>query len=211
KGKETKAKKIIPKRDTTNDLDWFKSYPITTTMQQHNKLNTPLAQQLFTLLKSNLRDFIPGQIIPKKTDNNKPNNRPLAKFSFTYILNKMAGDKPKFLTDFVIKSSPDFDQTKPIPFKALHDTLKGLLSKFTTVFFTQLDYLHILHSHYSIPPYSYTNRCRVAINIARLHLYLNHKYRTINFADFMKNLTLNHYDSHSILISNTAPSNLNLQ
>ena len=102
----------------------------------------------------------------------------------------MAGDKPKFLTDFVIKSSPDFDQTKPIPFKALHDTLKSLLSKFTTVFFTKLDYLYILCSHYSIPSYSYTNRCRVAINLARLHLYLNHTYKTINFEKFMKKLDI---------------------
>jgi len=30
----------------------------------------------------------------------------------------------------------------------------------------------------------------VAINIARLHLYLNHKYRTINFEDFMKKLDI---------------------
>ena len=102
----------------------------------------------------------------------------------------MAGEKPKFLTDFVIKTNPDFDQSKPIPFKALHDILKGLLSKFISVFFTQLDYLHILRSHYSIPPYSTTNRCRVAINLARLHFYLNHTYKTINFKDFMKKLDI---------------------
>ena len=43
KGKETKEKKITPKHDTFKDFNWFKSYPITPIMQQHNKLNTLLA------------------------------------------------------------------------------------------------------------------------------------------------------------------------
>ena len=141
KGKE---KETLQKRDTTNDFDWFLNYPITPEMQKNSKLSTPLALQVFLLLKSHLINFNLGQIIPIESTNTKPNNRPSAKYSFNYILNKMANDKPKFLTDFILEANPKFDQSNPIPFKVLVETLKGLIAKFTTVLFTQLDYLHIL-------------------------------------------------------------------
>jgi hypothetical protein len=159
-------------------------------MQQHSKLSTPIALQVFSLLKSHLVNFNLGQPISTEPTNTKPNNRPPAKYSFNYILNKMASSKPKFLTDFILEANPEFDKSNPISFKVLVETLKGLLSKFTTVLFTQLDYLHILRLHYSIPPYSANNRKKVAINMACLHLYLNHTYKTINFEKFMKKLDI---------------------
>ena len=159
-------------------------------MQKHSKLSTPLALQVFSLLKSHLINFNLGQEIPTDPTNTKPNNRPPAKYSFNYILNQMANTKPKFLTDFILEANPEFDQSNPIPFKILVETLKGLLAKFTTVLFTQLNYLYIFQSHYSIPPYSANNRKKVAINMARLHLYLNHTYKTINFEKFMEKLDI---------------------
>ena len=159
-------------------------------MQKHSKLRTPLALQVFLLLKSHLINFNLGQTIPIEPTNTKPKNRPPAKYSFNYILNKMANTKPKFLTDFILEANPEFDQSNPIPFKVLVETLKGLLAKFTTVLFTQLDYLHIFRSHYSILPYSANNRRKVAINMAHLYLYLNYIYKTINFEKFMKKLNI---------------------
>jgi hypothetical protein len=185
-----KGKESTQKRDTTNDFDWFLNYPITPEMQQHSKLSTPLALKVFSLLKSYLVNFNLGQEIPTDSTDSKLNNRPPAKYSFNYILNKMANSKPKFLTDFILEANPEFDQSNPIPFKVLVETLKGLVAKFTTVLFTQLDYIHIFRSHYSIPPYSTNNRKKVAINMAHLHLYLNHTYKTINFEKFIEKLNI---------------------
>jgi len=105
-------------------------------MQKNSKLSTPLALQVFSLLKSHLINFNLGQIISIESTNTKPNDRPPAKYFFNYILNKMANDKPKFLTDFIFEANPEFDQSNPILFKVLVETFKGLIAKFTTVLFT---------------------------------------------------------------------------
>jgi len=70
--KKNKDKKIQqPKRDSSQDLDWFKLYPITKEIEPNSKLNTQLALQIFDFLKPHLIPFAPGKIIPSENPNIK--------------------------------------------------------------------------------------------------------------------------------------------
>ena len=64
------------------------------------------------------------------------------------------------------------------------------MQEFTTTLFTQLNYPRIFASYDSIPPYTTTNRKQVALNLARLHLILHNKYKTIHAEKFYKDLKL---------------------
>ena len=178
-------------RDTSKDLDWFKQYPITDEMKPNTKLNTQLAQDLFNFIKPFLRNFTPGQPIPSTNENNNsnPNYKP-PKQSFNYLLKIMTEKRPEFLINFIKKFNPELDSSFTLPFTAIQTTLKNLLTKFTQVFFTKLNYAHILRSHYSIPPYTIANRSKVAINLARLHLFLHNRYQTIHYSNFIKDLDI---------------------
>ena len=102
----------------------------------------------------------------------------------------MANDKSEFLTDFINSHNPSLDKTISYPFQVYHNTLKNLLKNFTTTLFTKLNYAKIFRSHYSILSYSTFNRNKVAINLARLHLYLYDKYQTIDYSKFIEDLDL---------------------
>jgi hypothetical protein len=180
------AKSQQQKRDTSQDLDWFKLFPVTKEMEPNSKLNTPLSQQLFEFLKPNLIQFAPGKTIPSEN----PDIKSTFKYSFDYLLKNMAERKPKFLVDLVHKTNPSIDTHIPIPTGILINTLKLILSKFLTIFFTKLNYKKILQSHYTIPPYTFQNRLQVAINLARLHLFLNSTYKTIHAKKFAEDLNL---------------------
>ena len=108
----------------------------------------------------------------------------------------MATEKPDFLLEFFKQSnqllSPEFN----IPQYAYTSTLKNLLTKFTELLFTKLNYVHIFKSHYSIPPYTIADHSKVAINFARLYLFLHNKYRTIHYHKFIEKL-----DLHSLRLS----------
>jgi hypothetical protein len=155
-------------RDTSNDLDWFLNYPITENIEPNTKLNTSLAQQLFNFSKIHLRKFTPGQPIPSTSNNTQPtaNQKPSQKQSFNYLLKSMAAEKPEFLSDFLRQSNPSLSPQLNIPQYAYTSTFKNLLTKFTELLFTKLNYLHIFRSHYSIPPHPISDRCKVAINFA---------------------------------------------
>ena len=56
--------------------------------------------------------------------------------------------------------------------------------------FTKLNYKHIFSSHSNIPPYTIPNRINIALNLAKLYLYLNHTYKTINYKKFSQNLKI---------------------
>src|ERR1043165_1932761 len=194
------------KRDTSQDLDWFKTFPITKEIEPNSKLNTSLAQQLFDFLKPNLISFAPEKIIPSKN----PNIKSTFKYSFDYLLKMMAEQKPKFLVDLVHKSNPSISSHTPIPIGILTDTLKLILGKFLTIFFTKLNYKKILQSHYTILLYTLQNQTQVVINLARLHLFLNSTYQTIHAKKFAEDLniqplrlTLHYYISYDLL--NKAP------
>ena len=178
-----------PTRDTSQDLDWFANYPITQEMEQNTKLNTTLAQKLFNFTKTHLRKFTPGQPIPT-TAGKETTSKPPQKQSFNYLLKSMAIEKPEFLTEFLQQSNQSLSPELNIPQYAYISTLKNLLTKFTELLFTKLNYVHIFKSHYSIPPYSIANRSKVAINFARLYLFLHNKYRTIHYQKFIEKLDL---------------------
>ncbi|CAG8472572.1 6724_t:CDS:2 [Gigaspora margarita] len=110
--------------------------------------------------------------------------------SFNYLLKITAQKCPEFLIDFIKKFNPDLDPLFNLPFTAIQTTLKNLLTKFTQVFFTKLNYAHILRSHYSIPLYTAANRNKVAINLARLHLFLYNRYQTIHYQNFIQDLDI---------------------
>ncbi|RIB26423.1 hypothetical protein C2G38_2163355 [Gigaspora rosea] len=179
-------------RDTSNDLNWFLNYPVTENMEPNTKLNTSLAQQLFNFSKIHLRKFTLGQLISTTPNSTQPttNQKPPQKQSFNYLLKTIAAEKPEFLTDFLHKSNPSLSPQLNIPQHAYTSTLKNLLTKFTELLFTKLNYLHIFHSHYSIPPHPISDRCKVAINFARLYLFLYNKYQTIHYQKFIEKLEL---------------------
>jgi hypothetical protein len=168
-----------PQVSTKILFDWFKNFPITEEMEKTDKLQTPLSFQLFELLKNNLHDFIPGKEIKPATDNRKA-----LKTSFYHIIRKIAGQRPKFLTDLIYNSNPTISKEATIPFNTLESTLKKLILKFTTILFTKMNYSKIFASSLTIPPYTNKNRTQFCLNIARIHLYLSENYQTIDYIKF---------------------------
>ena len=76
-------------------------------MEPNTKLNTTLAQQLFTFTKIHLYKFSPGQPIPtsdKDKDKDK-SSKPPQKQSFNYLLKSMASEKLEFLIKFLQNSN----------------------------------------------------------------------------------------------------------
>ena len=60
--------------------------------------------------------------------------------------------------------------------------------QFTTTLFTKLNYPKIFTLYQSIPPYTTNNRNNIALNLARLHLYLQNNYQTINRNKFIEDI-----------------------
>ena len=102
----------------------------------------------------------------------------------------MTAEKPEFLSDFLHQSNPSLSPQLNIPQYAYTSTFKNLLTKFTELLFTKLNYLDIFCSYYSIPPNPISDCCKVTINFARLYLFLHNKYQTIHYQKFIKKLEL---------------------
>ena len=102
----------------------------------------------------------------------------------------MATEKPEFLVQFLNQTNPSLDPQLNIPHYAFVSTLKKLLAKFTELLFTKLNYVHIFRSHYSIPPYTAIECCRVSINFACLYLFFYDKYETIHYQKFVEKLNI---------------------
>ena len=102
----------------------------------------------------------------------------------------MAGDRPQFLVDFIHQTNPNTDKAITIPFEILEATLKKLLSAFTTILFTKLNYAKIFASSATIPPYTNSNRLQLCINLAQLHLYLLNNYQAIDYIKFAEDFQL---------------------
>lgn len=184
------AKRSQPSRDTSNDFDWFTTYPITEEMEPYTQLNTHLAITLFKFIQPHLINFKPGQVRSQTNTQTQTNNTKTdeSKYTFKYLLRSLAGLRPTFLTQFIYEANPNIDSNIEIPFNILYSTFTSLLGSFTETLFTKLNYKQIFCSHTNIPPYSIPNRNRIALNFARLHLYLNHTYKTINSTQFFQDL-----------------------
>jgi len=150
--KNKKQKEKANQRDTTNDLDWFKEYPITESMKNNTKLNNTTVQQLFNFIKPYLIDIYPGKITQAASG-----KTPESKLNYKYLVKTLAGKRPKFLTDLIYKANPSVDRSISILFELIHSTFISLLQEFTTTLFTQLNYPRIFASYDSIPPYTTTN------------------------------------------------------
>jgi hypothetical protein len=180
-------------RDTTKDFDWFINYPITEEMKPFTQLNTSLASKIFKFIQPHLINFKPGQtkvFNSKQQNNNSENKQQESKYTFKNLLRTITGQRPEFLTNFIYEANPEISKEIEIPFDILYNTFTSLLSTFTEVLFTKLNYKQIFCSHSNIPPYSIPNRNQIALNFARLHLYLNHTYTTINSSKFFKDLEI---------------------
>jgi hypothetical protein len=175
-------------------------------MQPYTQLNTPLAIKLFKFIQPHLIDFKPGQIRPSNNSQSKNNSNinenGESKYTFKYLLRSLAGQRPDFLTKFIYEANPEINTNIKIPFNILYNTLLSLIGSFTETLFTKLNYKQIFCSHSNIPPYTISNRNHITLNFARLHLFLNHTYKTINNLQFIKDLGITpirmklHYNFH---------------
>src|SRR6185437_389631 len=164
-------------------LDWFQLYPVIPDMEPYSRLNTLLSQQIFDFIKPFLINFKPGQISKQATDTQRA-----SKYTFNYLLKQMAGQQPKFLSDLIYQHNPSIDRSITRPFEILFSTFKDILLQFTTTLFTKFNYPTIFTIYPSIPPYPTHNRNNIALNLARLHLYLQNNYQTINRSKFIENI-----------------------
>ena len=154
-------------------------------MKPHTKLHTPFSQELYNLLKKHLHNSYPGSTIKTSSSNKQP-----LKASFYHIIRVMAGERPDFLTQYIFQINSSINQQATIPFNILEDTLKKIISKFTTILFTKLNYIEIFASPTTIPPYKPKNCSQFCLNLAHLHLYLSDNYQAIDYNKFADNLNL---------------------
>ena len=119
----------------------------------------------------------------------------------------MISSKPQFLSEFIHQNKSNILSTSISP-NYLLVIFKDILLNFTTTFFTKLNYQKIFHSHYFSSPNSLSKRSQIAINLARLHLFLKNQYQTINYQKFYTDLNLK--PIRMILHFNTILNNTNL-
>ena len=104
-------------------------------MEQNTQLNIQVSIKLFNFLKPNLINFTLGKILkPASKDT------PASKSNFKYLIKSMARQCPDFLTDLILNANPNIDKATTIPFDIIFSTFKSLLSKFTIILFTKLNY-----------------------------------------------------------------------
>ena len=173
------------KNNLQQPLDWLQQYPIS--IQVQPLLLSPIAIETLNYLKPILKEFYPGSTIQPTTEYKLG-----FKSSFNHLLITIAKNQPKFLTNYILNNNShisNFNSTS-IPFDILLSTLKELLSQLTTTIFCKLNYKALFNSRLFLPPYSIKKRFQIAINLARLHLFLYNTYQTIDYQKFFKDLNL---------------------
>src|SRR6185295_10094878 len=131
---------------TENLFDWFQAYPINIQNQNQVQFSTSFSLQVLDFIKPFLQNFYSGRI-----QKNETTNQQNTKSNFNEFLNNMILQKPQFLTEFIYQNTPNIQHTN-ISHNYLLLTLRDILSNFTTVLFTKLNYKKIFHSHYFLPP-----------------------------------------------------------
>ncbi len=139
-------------------------------------------------------NFKPGQnrqqTYSQAVNNTNTSDLKDSKYTFKYLLHSLTGKRPEFLTNFIYEANPEISKTIEILFDILYSTFTSLLTSFTELMFTKLNYKHIFSSHSNILLYTISNRINIALNLARLHLHLNYTYKTINYRKFAKDLNI---------------------
>jgi hypothetical protein len=182
---QQQQQKLKEKKEEKPLFDFFKNVPITTEMEPNIYLNTPLAKKIFSFVKPDLINFRPGQILKKAKG-----EQPELKANFEYLIKTMASRRPDFLTELIFKFNPQTHSNATIPFDTLYTNLKFILTKFTITLFTKLNYAKVLSLVESIPPSTLQNRNQVALNLARLYLYLTDNYQQIDYEKFTQDLNI---------------------
>jgi hypothetical protein len=103
---QQKQKPKVNQRDTTNDLDWFKEYPVTESMKNNTKLNNSTAQQLFNFIKPYLIDIYSEKIIQAASENASE-----SKCNYKYLTKTLVSKKPKFLTNLIYEANSSVDRS----------------------------------------------------------------------------------------------------
>ena len=89
--KQQKQKQKQNTRDTSNDLDWFKEYPITDNMKNYTRLDNKLASQILDFIKPHLINVYPGKITEPATE-----GKLASKFNYRYLVKTLTGLRLKF-------------------------------------------------------------------------------------------------------------------
>ena len=204
-------------KSSSDMLDWFQTFPINPEAQDLTQFPTPLGINVLNFIKPFLQNFYPGHATHTSTIPQQPICN-----SFNNLLQNMILQKPQFLFDIIYQNTSNTSSfNSNISSELLLFTFKNILSNFTTVLFTSLNYKKIFHSHYFLPPHYISQRAHIAINLARLHLFLHNKYQTINYTQFYLDLDLKpirlslhfdtiHHNSNSILLEIKHDSKYNI-
>ncbi|CAG8811394.1 45785_t:CDS:1, partial [Gigaspora margarita] len=147
---------------SSKTLDWFQAFPINKEAQDQTQFPTPLGIQVLNFIKPFLQNFYPGKAIHTSITQQQSNCN-----NFNDLLQNMILQKPQFLLDIIYQNTSNTLSYNPnISSELLLFTFKNILSNFTTVLFTSLNYKKIFHSHYFLPPHSTSQRAHIAINLA---------------------------------------------
>src|ERR1041385_1777144 len=149
-----------PTSFTNNTLDWFQAFPINTEAEKQTEFPTPLGTQILDFIKPFLLNFYPGRIIQPEAPNQQA-----TKSNFDDLLQHMASQQSQFLTNFIHQNLINNNNTN-ISSNYLLFIFRDILSNFTTVLFTKLNYKKIFYSNYFLLSYSIPKCFQIAINLA---------------------------------------------
>src|SRR5689334_8054039 len=112
-------------------LDWFQNYSISTDFLT---VFTSTGNQTLNLLKPFLKDFYPGSIIKLTTI-----DKPVLKSNFGLLIKTIINQKPKLITDLILKQNPQITNVYEIPFNTLLKSTKKLFTCFINILFQNTD------------------------------------------------------------------------
>src|SRR5690242_19650471 len=100
-------------------------------MKLYTKFDNTLIYQIFEFFRPHLIDVYPDKIIKIATKFSKE-----LKFTYFYLIKKIARLRPQFLTKFIYKNNSDINKAVSIPLNILYSILERLLKEFTKTLFT---------------------------------------------------------------------------
>src|SRR5689334_7449728 len=153
----------LSKHDPTslinNTLDWFQAFTINNEAEKQTEFPTPLGTQILDFIKPFLSNFYPGRIIQPEAPNQQA-----TKSNFDDLLQHMVSQQPQFLTNFINQNIINDNNTNISPNYLLF-ILRGILSNFTTILFTKLNYKKIFHLNYFLPLILFPNALKLQLTL----------------------------------------------